>query len=128
MNRSDILFFSSGSHVCSVFELLLFGNMDVAMTTLSLGTSRQSEARHISHSCGHTAVFLVPLGVTPLCCHALLSFSFPLFAFSGSAILTEILSFFSALHIQTHFRPGPDCRERIICNPFALLHAHKTRF
>lgn len=54
----------------------LWGNMDVAGTYVSLGTRRQSETHYISQSCGHTAVFLVPLGVTRLCCHALLLFTF----------------------------------------------------
>lgn len=60
-NRAYILY--------CVLELLL-GNLDVAMTDVSLGTSRQSKTHHISHSCGYTAVFLVLLGVARLCCHA----------------------------------------------------------
>lgn len=68
-------FFPVTSFLYCVLELLL-GNLDVAMTDISLGTSRQNKTHHISHSCGHTAVFLVLLGVVRLCCHALLSFSF----------------------------------------------------
>lgn len=58
------------------FQSCCWGNLDVAMTDMSLGTSRQSETHHISHSCGHTAVFLVLLGVARLCCLTLLAFSF----------------------------------------------------
>ncbi len=86
MNRAYMLFFSVTSILYCVLELLL-GNLDVPMTDISLGTSRQSKTHHISHSCGHTAVFLVLLGVTRLCCHALLSFSFRFHFFSGGAIL-----------------------------------------
>lgn len=46
-----------------VLELLL-GNMDVVMTNMSSRSSRLSETRHISYSCGHTAMLLVLLGLT----------------------------------------------------------------
>lgn len=51
---------------------------DVAMMNMSLGTSRQGKKRHISYSCGHTAVFLVLLGVTgwaAMLCFRSVSFS-----------------------------------------------------
>lgn len=56
-----------------VLELLL-GNMDVVMTNMSSGSSRLSETRHISYSCGHTAVLLVLLGLTREFDHVLFNF------------------------------------------------------
>lgn len=56
-----------------VLELLL-GNMDVVMTNMSSGSSGLSETRHISYSCGHTAVLLVLLGLTREVDHVLFNF------------------------------------------------------
>lgn len=58
------------------------------MTNVSLGTGRQRKTHHISYSCGHTAGFLVVLGVSLLRCHAFAFFQFFFFLVcSGGAIV-----------------------------------------
>lgn len=67
----NFFFFYSNFHSAWCFRVVVVRELrDVAMTDMSLETSRQSKTHHISHSCGHTAVFLVRLGVTVLLCFA----------------------------------------------------------
>lgn len=78
------------------------------MTNVSLGTGRQRKTHHISYSCGHTAGFLVVLGVSLLRCHAFAFFQFFFFLVcSGGAIVypeldgvIEICVGFFFLHIH----------------------------
>lgn len=59
-------------------HMVLLGKLNAAMTDTSLGTSKESKTLHISHSCGHTAVFSDSAGSRSavLPCFAFIQFSF----------------------------------------------------
>lgn len=103
------------------------------MTNVSLGTGRQRKTHHISYSCGHTAGFLVVLGVSLLRCHAFAFFQFFFFLVcSGGAIvypeLDGVIEICVGFFFAHSWSQTLDCiaTEWIIWKHFVLVHKHKN--